>query len=324
MKKRSSMKPFIKIIFIFTLSIASAFSQTYPIKPLRVIFPFAAGGAGDTIARVYGQKFAEKFSQSWILENHGGAGSTLGAAMVAKSPADGYTLLLGTLTFAVSAATYKKLPYDPLRDFTPIGPVGKAVSVLALTPSIKASTVKELIAMAQKSSPALTFASAGIGSTGHLSGELFMHMTGINLLHVPYQGTGAALGDLFSGRTHMVFEPLVSMLAHVRGGKMRAIGVTTSGRSLAAPDIPSLAEQGVEGYDVATWYGLMGPAGIPTDIVTTLNKALNEFIVNPEVKTLMSNIGVEPLVMNPSDFAKLIRKDISRWTDVAREAHVSF
>ncbi len=311
------------IVSFFALcSLASA--QQYPTKPVRVIFPFAAGGAGDIIARTYGQKFNDKFGQLWILDNRGGAGSTIGTDAVAKAAPDGYTLLLGTLTFAVSAATYKSLPYDPIRDFSPVAPVGMAVSILAVTPSLPVNSVKEMIALAKEKPGSLTFASAGAGSTGHLSGELFMRMAGVEILHVPYQGTGAAMNDLFGGRTQMIFEPMASMLPHVRGGRMRAIAVTTAKRSGAAPDIPSLAEQGLAGFDVATWYGILAPAGTPIPIVSRLNSALTEFVLSADVKEKMAGIGVEPLTMSPVEFSQRIKTDITRWSEVARTAGVSF
>jgi tripartite-type tricarboxylate transporter receptor subunit TctC len=310
------------VSFFAMCSLASA--QQYPTKPVRVIFPFAAGGAGDIIARTYGQKFNDKFGQLWILDNRGGAGSTIGTDAVAKAAPDGYTLLLGTLTFAVSAATYKSLPYDPIRDFSPVAPVGMAVSILAVTPSLPVNSVKEMIALAKAKPGTLTFASAGAGSTGHLSGELFMRMAGVEILHVPYQGTGAAMNDLFGGRTQMIFEPMASMLPHVRGGRMRAIAVTTAKRSGAAPDIPSLAEQGLAGFDVATWYGILAPAGTPVPIVSRLNSALTEFVVSADVKEKMAGIGVEPLTMSPVEFSQRIKTDITRWSEVARTAGVSF
>ncbi len=300
-----------------------AYAQPYPNKPVRVIFPFAAGGAGDIIARTYGQKFAERFGHGWVLDNRGGAGSTLGTDIVAKSSPDGYTLLLGSPTFAVSAATFAKLPYDPVRDFSPITPLGMAVSLLAVTPSLPANSVKELVALAKAKPGQLTFASAGTGSTGHLSGELFKRMTGIDMLHVPYKGTGVAVPDLLAGRVQMIFEPMATMLPHVRSGRMRALGVTTAKRSVAAPEIPSLAEQGLEGYDVATWYGLLAPARTPRPVIDKLYGALAEFVASADAKERMSAIGVEFMTLNPDEFAARIKRDIARWSEVARAAGVS-
>ena len=300
-----------------------AYAQPYPHKPVRVIFPFAAGGAGDIIARTYGQKFAEKFGQGWVLDNRGGAGSTLGTDIVAKSAPDGYTLLLGSLTFAVSAATFAKLPYDPVGDFSPITPLGMAVSLLAVTPSLPANSVKELVALAKAKPGQLTFASAGTGSTGHLSGELFKRMTGIDMLHVPYKGTGVAVPDLLSGRVQMIFEPMATMMPHVRSGRMRALGVTTAKRSAAAPEIPSLEEQGLKGFDVATWYGLLAPARTPRPVIDKLYGALAEFVASADAKERMSAIGVEFMTLNPDEFAGRIKRDITRWREVARAAGVS-
>ena len=301
-----------------------ACAQTYPNKPVRIIFPFAAGGAGDIIARTYGQKFAEKFGHGWVLDNRGGAGSTLGTDIAAKAAPDGYTLLQGSMTFAVSAATYTKLPYDAVRDFSPITPVGMAVSLLAVTPSLPANNLKELIAFAKSKPGQLTFASGGgTGSTGHLSGELFKRMAKIDMLHVPYKGTGVALPDLIAGRVHLIFEPIASMMPNVRAGRMRALGVTTAKRSAAAPEIPSLAEQGLEGFDVATWYGYLAPAGTPRPIIDTLYRALVEFVADAEVRKSMAAIGVEPMTLTPKEFAARIKSDIARWSEVARAASVS-
>lgn len=300
-----------------------AWAQSYPNRPVRVIFPFAAGGAGNIIAETYGRKFTEKFGQNWVIDNRGGAGSTLGTNLVAKASPDGYTLLMGSMTFAVSAATFSKLPYDAVRDFSPITPVGMAVSILAVTPSLPAKNLKELVAVAKAKPGELSFASGGgVGSTGHLTGELFMRMTGIKMLHVSYKGTGLALPDLLSGRVHMVFEPIASMLPNVRAGRMRALGVTTAKRSGAAPEIPSLAEQGLTGFDVATWYGFLAPAGTPKPIIDTLYRALAEFVADPAVKERMAGIGVEPMTLSPGQFAARIKSDLARWGEVARAAGV--
>ncbi|HKA43603.1 MAG TPA: tripartite tricarboxylate transporter substrate binding protein [Burkholderiales bacterium] len=299
-----------------------ACAQAYPSKPVRVIFPFAAGGAGDIIARVYGQKFTEKFGQSWVLDNRGGAGSTIGTELAAKAPADGYTLLQCNLTFAVSAALYAKLPYDAERDFAPISTTVNVVSVLAITPSLPVSSVKELIAYAKSRQGQLSFASAGTGTTSHMSGELFKRMTGIEMLHVPYKGTAPALPDLLAGRVHLIFEPLPTMLPHVRAGRMRALGVTTAKRSSAAPEIPTIAEQGLEGYDIVLWYGIAAPAGTPKPVVEKLHAGIAEFAASADVKERLSNIGAEPATLSPAEFAAMIKHDIGRWKKVAAEAGI--
>ena len=224
---------------------------------------------------------------------------------------------------AVSPATFAKLPYDPVRDFSPITPLGMAVSLLAVTPSLPASSVKELVALAKAKPGQLTFASAGTGSTGHLSGELFKRMTGIDMLHVPYKGTGVAVPDLLSGRVHMIFEPMATMMPHVRSGRMRALGVTTAKRSAAAPEIPSLEEQGLKGLDVATWYGLLAPARTPQQVIDKLYGALAEFVASADARERMSAIGVEFMTLNPDEFAGRINRDIARWREVARAAGVS-
>lgn len=297
-------------------------AQGYPTKPVRVIFPFAAGGAGDIIARAYGQKFTEKFGQSWVLDNRGGAGSTIGTDLAAKAAADGYTLLQCNLTFAVSAAVYSKLPYDAERAFTPITTLVNVVSILAVTPSLPVSNVKDFIAHAKARQGQLSFASAGTGSTSHMSGELFKRMTGIEMMHVPYKGTGPALPDLLAGRVHVVFEPMPTMLPHVRAGRMKALGVTTAKRSAAAPDIPTIAEQGLEGYDVVLWYGMLAPAGTPKPVVEKLYAAFVEFAASTDVREQLSSIGAEPASLSSPEFAAMIKRDLARWKKVAHEAGI--
>lgn len=300
----------------------AAWAQDYPNKPVRVIFPFAAGGAGDIIARAYGQKFTEKFGQSWVLDNRGGAGSTIGTALAAKAAADGYTLLQCNLTLAVSAAAYGKLPYDIVRDFAPITTTVNVVSILAVTPSLPVSSVKELIAYAKARPGQLSFASAGTGSTSHMSGELFKRMTGVDMTHVPYKGTGPALPDLLAGRVHLIIEPMPTMLPHVRAGRMRALGVTTQKRSGAAPDIPTIAEQGLDGYDVVLWYGVVAPAGTPKPVIGKLHAAFVEFAASAEVKDQLSAIGAEPATLTPAEFGAMIKRDLARWKKVAKEAGI--
>jgi len=305
------------------LSAAGAgWAQGYPNKSVRVIFPFAAGGAGDIIARAYGQKFTDKFGQSWVLDNRGGAGSTIGTEIAAKATADGYTLLQCNLTLAVSAAVYSKLPYDVERDFTPITTLVNVVSILAVTPSLPVSSVKDLIAHAKSRQGQLSFASAGTGSTSHMSGELFKRMTGIEMLHVPYKGTGPALPDLLAGRVQVIFEPMPTMLPHVRAGRMKALGVTTATRSSAAPDIPTIAEQGLAGSDVVLWYGMVAPAGTPRPVVQKLHTAFVQFAASADIKEQLSVIGAEPTSLSPAEFGAMIKRDLARWRKVAQEAAI--
>ena len=309
-------------VFAVVLAQGTAAQAPYPSRPIRVIFPFAAGGAGDIFVRTYGQKFADKFGQNWVLDNRGGAGSTIGTDLVAKAAADGYTLLQATLTFAVSAAVYSKLPYDVERDFAPITTLVNVVPILAATPSLPVSGVQELIAYAKTRPGQLSFASTGPGSSPHLTGELFKRMTGIEMTHVPYKGTSQAFPDLIAGRVQLIFEPMPSMLPHVRAGRMKALGVTTSKRSNAAPEIPTIAEQGLEGFDVVTWYGMLAPAGTPKPVLETLHAAIVEFAALPDVRERLSGIGAEPATLSPAEFAAMIRRDVARWKAVAREANI--
>ena len=297
-------------------------AQSYPSKPVRVIFAFAAGGAGDIIGRAYGQKFTEKFGQSWVLDNRGGAGSTIGTDIAAKAPPDGYTLFQANMTLCVSYAAYAKLPYDPVRDFAPITTTVNVISLLAVTPSLPVSTMKELVAYAKSRPGQLSYASAGPGSTSHFSGELFKRMTGIEMTHVPYKGTGPALPDLLSGRVHMIFEPLPTMLPHVRAGRMKSLGVTSAKRSNAAPEMPTLAEQGLEGFDVVLWYGFLAPTGTPKPILDKLHAAFVEFSAMPDIKERLSSIGAEPTSSSQAEFAAMIKRDIVRWKKLAVEAGI--
>jgi tripartite-type tricarboxylate transporter receptor subunit TctC len=297
-------------------------AQDYPNKPVRVIFPFAAGGAGDIIARAYGQKFTEKFGQGWVLDNRGGAGSTLGTDIAAKAVPDGYTLFQANMTLCVSYAAYAKLPYDPVRDFSPITTTVNVTSLLAVTPSLPVTTLKEFIAYAKARPGQLSYASAGNGSTSHFSGELFKRMTGVEMMHVPYKGTGPALPDLLAGRVQVIFEPMPTMLPHVQAGRMKALGVTSLKRSAAAPDIPSLAEQGLEGFDVVLWYGMLAPRGTPKPITDRLHAALVEFAASPDIREKLSSIGAEPATMSQADFGTMIKRDIARWKQVAQEAGI--
>ncbi len=297
-------------------------AQSYPGKPVRVIFAFAAGGAGDIIARAYGQKFAEKFGQGWVLDNRGGAGSTLGTDLAAKAVPDGYTLFQANMTLCVSYAAYAKLPYDPARDFAPITTTVNVTSFLAVTPSLPVNNVKEFIAYTKARPGQLSYASAGQGSTSHFSAELFNRMAGIEMAHVPYKGTGPALPDLLAGRVHVIFEPMVTMLPHVRAGRMKALGVTSLKRSAAAPEIPSLAEQGMEGYDVVLWYGMLAPTGTPKPIVDKLHAALVEFAASADVREKLSALGAEPTSSSQAEFAAMIKRDITRWKKVAVEAGI--
>jgi tripartite-type tricarboxylate transporter receptor subunit TctC len=301
---------------------ACAAQQTYPNKPVRVVFAFAAGGAGDIIGRAYGQKFTEKFGQAWVLDNRGGAGSTIGTDIAAKAAPDGYTLFQANMTLCVSYAAYAKLPYDPVRDFVPITTTVNVTSFLAITPSLPVGNVKELIAYVKARPGQLSYASAGQGSTSHFSAEMFNRMAGIQMAHVPYKGTGPALPDLLAGRVHLIFEPIVTMLPHVRAGRMKALGVTSLKRSAAAPDIPSLAEQGMDGYDVVLWYGMLAPTGTPRPIVDKLHAAFVEFAASPDIKEKLSGIGAEPGSTSQAEFAAIIKRDLARWKKVAAEAGI--
>ena len=309
-------------IALALVAAGASWAQEYPNKPVRVIFPFAAGGAGDIIARAYGQKFTEKFGQSWVLDNRGGAGSTIGTDIAAKAVPDGYTLFQANMTLCVSYAAYSKLPYDPVRDFAPITTTVNVISLLAVTPSLPVNSMQDLIAYAKARPGQLSYASAGNGSTSHFSGELFKRMTGVEMMHVPYKGTGPALPDLLAGRVQVIFEPMPTMLPHVLAGRMKALGVTSIKRSAATPEIPTLAEQGLTGFDVVLWYGMLAPAGTPKAVVDRLHAAFVDFAASPDIKEKLSGIGAEPASMSQAEFGAMIKSDIARWKKVAQEAGI--
>jgi tripartite-type tricarboxylate transporter receptor subunit TctC len=300
---------------------SSALAQPYPNRPLRIVVPLSAGAA-DTLSRTIAAKLTERWSQPVIVENRPGAGTTLGTDLVAKAPADGYTLLMATFSHAVNATFYRKLPFDTLNDFAAVTLVASAPNVLEVHPSVPAKTVAELIAMAKAQPGKLNFASAGNGSSSHLAGELFKSLAGVQMVHVPYKGAAPAMNDVLGGRVEMTFDPLPSSLAHIKAGKLRPLAVTTTTRSKALPEVPTLAEAGVPGYELNGWSGLLVQANTPKDIVRALNQEIVAIIKAPDISERFAGFGFDIVGNTPEQFQAFIEAEVVKWGKLVRDANI--
>jgi tripartite-type tricarboxylate transporter receptor subunit TctC len=300
-----------------------AAAQAYPVKPIRLIVPSTPGGSVDTLARTVGPRLGEKWGQQVIVDNRSGAGGAIAGEMVAKSPPDGYMLLVGTIaSLATNVSLQKKLPYDPVRDFAPITLLATQNLMLLVHPSLPVKTVKELTALAKKRPGSLSFSSAGNGTGGHLSGELYKMLAGVDLLHVPYKGVTPAMVDIISGQVTMTFASILSGSQQVKAGRLRALAVTGAQRSPAAKDLPTMIEAGIKGYESSTWYGLVAPAGTPGDIVTRLNTEVVAALKSPDLSERLSREGADPVGNSPAEFGKYIQSEIEKWRKVIRAAGI--
>ena len=290
-----------------------AWSQTWPDRPIKMLVGFPPGGSTDLAARIVANKLSQALGQTVIVENRAGASGNIAADAVAQAAPDGYTLMMAATSFAAAPAFFDKLPWDPTRNFTPIAQVATVPILAVATPGVGIKSAAELVSYAKANPGKLEFASSGSGASVHLSGELFKQLTGIYMVHIPYRGTGSLIPDLISGNVAMAFPNLPSAWPLVQSGKLKALGVTTAKRSAAAPNVPSLSEAGVAGYDMSTWYGLIGPAGMPADIVQRLNKELNAVLQDPQVRSKLIAQGVDPVGGTPDEFGKFIQKETKAW-----------
>jgi tripartite-type tricarboxylate transporter receptor subunit TctC len=298
-----------------------AHAQGYPAKPIRLVVPFPAGGATDILARAAGQKMTEAWGQPVVVDNRPGAAGNIGSELVAKAPNDGYTLLMGTVgTHAINASLYAKMPYDHVRDFAPVVLVAGVPNVLVVHPSVPASTVQELIAYGKANPGKLNFASSGSGTSIHLAGELFKVMTGVQMTHVPYKGSAPAVSDLLGGQVQIMFDNLPSALPHIKAGKLKALGVTSAKRAPALPDVPTIAESGVPGYEASSWFGLLAPAGTSRDVVTKINAEVAKWLASPDGKEKLAGVGANAAGGTPEDFAKHIAAETAKWAKVVKES----
>ncbi len=309
-------------LLMAVLSAESLAQTAYPTRPVRLVVPSSAGGGSDTVARAITPKLSEFLGQQVIVDNRPGAGTTIGGEVVAKSPPDGYTLLLCLATLATNPLIYKKVPYDAQRDFAPITLAAVSPNILVVHPSVPVKTVKELIGLARTHPGQLNFASAGHGTGSHLAMELFLSMAKVNIVHIPYKGAAPAVIGTLAGHVAVMAGSILSSLPHVRNGRLRALGVTTARRSSAAPEIPSIAEAGLPGYASSNWYGVVAPAQTPREIITRLHRELARILHSPDVKERLSGDGADPVGNTPEDFARFIRAETEKWAKIAREAGI--
>jgi tripartite-type tricarboxylate transporter receptor subunit TctC len=297
-------------------------AQTYPVKPIRFVVPFPAGGIADVFARVIGQKLNDAWSQPVIVENRPGAGGNIGAEAVAKAPPDGYTMVMGSIgTHAVNVSLFKKIPYDPIRDFAPVALVLEADGLLVLHPSVPANTVKELIELAKSRPGQIAYASAGNGTASHLAGELFKSMAQIDMVHVPYKGNVPAITDLIGGQTSLLFGTMPTVLPQVQAGRLKALAVTGSKRSPAAPNVPAIAES-LTGFEVTNWIGVFAPAATPRDVVTRWNGEVVRVMQAPDTQARLTSEGANSPAKTPEEFGTYVRSEIAKWAKVIQQAGI--
>jgi tripartite-type tricarboxylate transporter receptor subunit TctC len=304
------------------LSSSAALSQpaTYPSRPVRVIVPFTAGGTTDIFARLVAEKLSQSLGQQFIIDNRGGAGGNIGTDAVAKADPDGYTLVMGTVgTHAINASLYAKMPYDPLSDFAPVAYVAGVPNLMVVSPKkVKAATVQEFIAEAKATPNKFNMASSGNGTSIHLSGELFKQMTGIEMPHVPYRGSGPAVNDLIGGQVDVMFDNLPSSIEQVRAGNLRALAVTSSKRSPAIPDMPTLAEAGLPDFEASSWFALFAPKGTPPEITSRLNQEVRRALETPELQKRFADLGGEIRPMSPDELMAYVKAEHAKWAKVVK------
>jgi tripartite-type tricarboxylate transporter receptor subunit TctC len=303
--------------------VPAALAQTYPAKPVRLIVPFPAGGNADIFARVLSQKLAETWSHGVVVDNRAGAAGIIGTQFVAKAPADGYTLLMGTTgTHTTNPAVYEKLPYDPLKDFAPVSNFADSPFLLVVHPSVPAQNLKQLIALARARPGQLHYASFGTGSSAHLAGEMLRTAARIDIVHVPYKGGPPALADVVGGHVALMFNSLPAVVPQVRAGRLRAIALAAAKRAPSVPEMPTFAEAGIPDLEAGSWYGLLAPAGTPKDVVTRLHSEVVRILALPDVKQRLAAEGAVAIGNTPEQFADQLRRDTARWAKVARDANV--
>ena len=308
--------PLVALLLLVFATIAPA--QEYPNKPIKLITPYPPGGPTDVLARAVSQKLSERLGQPIIIDNRPGASGMIGADLVAKAAPDGYTLLANASIHVINPSLYKTPPYDAIKDFAPVGQIAEVPLVLVVSPALGVKTVKELIAKA-KTTP-LNFASSGNGSAPHLAGEGFKIATGADMLHIPYKGSGPAITDLMGGQVNLMFDSLPSSMPYIKSGRIIAIAVTTKTRTGALPNVPTVAESGVPGFDVSTWYGIWAPAATPSAIVHRVSADLAAVVRTPEVRARLAELGAEPVGNTPEEFAAYNRTELTKWAKIVKDS----
>ena len=312
----------IAIGFLLACAAAGVWAQAYPTKPVHFVVPYPAGGYYDLLARVIGAKLSENWGQPVLVENRVGANGMVGTDFVAKSAPDGYTIIMGGIgPFGISPGLYTKMAYDPVRDFAPVIHVASAPNVLVVHPSVNARSVKELIALARSQAGALTFSSAGSGSSQHLSGEMFDSMVGVKMTHVPYKGSAPSITAVLGGQVSLLFGTMADVVTHIRAGKLRALAVTSARRTPALPDVPTMIEAGVPGYEATAWFGVFAPAATPNDLVVKLNQDIGHILQMPDVLERISQQGSAEIIGGtPEQYGAFARAEIAKWAKVVKDS----
>jgi tripartite-type tricarboxylate transporter receptor subunit TctC len=320
MKRRALIQAAPLMLTLPNLALAQA---AYPNRPIKYIVPVAAGGGSDMIGRQLCERLGKVLGQSMVVENHGGGGGVIASVMTTKAPADGYTLMQGYVATHGTAPATRKLNYDPIKDFTPLGMIGTTPNVLVVNANAPAKDVKEFIQYVKKNPGKISYGSAGAGSLTHLTAELFKLQTGAFMVHIPYRGIAPATTDLIAGQTQAMFPGLAAALPHIRGGRIRALAVTGNQRHPALKDVPTMEEAGLKGFDAQQWYGVVGPAGMPAPIVKQINDAIAQVLAQPDFRDKLSAEAVELTPMTPNQFLEYMKRDLARWTDLARERKIN-
>ena len=327
--RKVQLLPVIRLAILLCCGVTGALhpdrasAQIYPAKPLRLVVPFPPGGISDILARIVADRLTESLAQPIVVENRGGAGGNIGTELVARAAPDGYTLLFCAPAFAISPSLYRKLGYDPIKDFSPVAQVAAATNLLVANPSLPARSIKQLIALAQARPGAINYGSGGSGTSGQLAAELFKLLANVNIVHVPYKGAGPAVTALLGGEVQLMFAPIPIVLPHVNAGKLQPLAVTGVTRSRAAPDVPTIAEAAIPGFDVTSWFGVLAPALAPKTVINRLNSDINKALRLPEVQERMAGQGAEPAIGTPDDFGKYIRSEIRKWGKVIKRAGIT-
>ncbi|MGE5523453.1 MAG: tripartite tricarboxylate transporter substrate binding protein [Rhodospirillaceae bacterium] len=316
--KKSVMLRSALVVAAAVMPWAHASAQHYPSKPIRFIVPYPAGGGVDMLARVVAPRLSERLGQQVVIDNRGGAGGNIGTELAARAVPDGYTLMMGAAALAINVTLYPKLPFDPVRDFAPVSLLASTPNLVAVHPSVPARSITELIHMARSASPRINFASAGNGTTSHLAGVLLASMAKLKLVHVPYKGTTPAVVALLSGEVPLMLAPALTILPHVHTGKLRALAITSAARSQALPDLPTVAESGVAGYEASQWYGVLVPTGTADGIVSRLNREIVAIMRLPDVSERLTREGSLPVGDTPQHFAQYLNSEITKWSAVIK------
>ena len=310
------------IYLLFGMLASSLCAQTYPTKPVKIVVPSAPGGGTDIVARLLAQSFSKALGQNFIVENKPGAGNLIGIETVARAPADGYTLLFVASPLVLNPILFKKVNYDPIKDFSPISLAATAPNILVVHPSTPATNVKEWVELAHKGQNKLSYASAGVGTSPHMSMELFNAMAGIQTLHIPYKGTTPAVTDLLGGQVNAMFSNALTVMPHIQSGKLRALAVSGNRRLELLPDVPTVMEAGIAQYVSLQWYGLLAPAGTPPAVIQTINREMVKALLSKDIKDKLASEGAEPAGSTPAEFANLIKNDFEKWSKVAKSSGI--